>query len=277
MALHRLVVLGVTAAVAVGLAQDFSAPGEAHAPAVFESSPLTPAESDSALIERARRIALAYSKNLPNFVCTQTSHTFTNKSGDGYDWRRYHEAVAEVQFVDGRESYRTVSINGRPSNKDFRRTRNSRGEFGTALYYLFLPEAEAVFKRSGDTVIGGRDAAVFRYEMANPRYGITLRARRNKKSHIDVGYRGLVSIDRATGNVLRIDHREMLCIPPDYPVRQASNSVDYGYVSISGESHLLPVRSRSVLRLAKPPYLDRGEVEWSGCHKFGAESTVEFE
>ena len=315
MALYRLIVLGIAAVASVGFAQDVSAPVEPpdqgevmdeqrvreivreelakilsrqaepiKAPRPEpepdpEATELAPVESDAALIERARRIALAYSKNLPNFVCTQTSHVFTNKSGDGYDWRQDHEAVAEVQFVDGRESYRTVSINGRPSNKDFRRTRNSRGEFGTTLYDLFRPEAEAVFKRSGDAVIGGRDAAVFRCEVANPRYGFRLKARRNKKSHIGVGYRGLVSIDRATGNVLRIDSREMLGIPPDYPVRQASNSVDYGYVSIGGESHLLPVRSRWrwVVRQAKKPHLYRSETEWSGCRKFGAESMVEFE
>ena len=44
------------------------------------------------LIERARRVALAYTRNLPNFICTQTNRDF--KSGNGYDWRQTEEAAA---------------------------------------------------------------------------------------------------------------------------------------------------------------------------------------
>ena len=139
--------------------------------AVPAPSTLTPAETDANLIERARRVALAYTRNLPNFVCTQTNRSFM--SGDGYDWRQTKEAATEVQFVDGRESYRNVTVNGRPSKKDFREIA-SYGGFGAALYALFRPEAGAVFTRSGDDVIGGRDVAVFRMEVVNRRYGYNL-------------------------------------------------------------------------------------------------------
>ena len=98
--------------------------------AVPEPSTLTPAQQDRMLIERARRVALAYTDNLPNFVCTQTNRSFM--SGDGYDWRQTKEAATEVQFVDRRESYRNVTLNGRPSKKrlqedrQFRRLREPR-------------------------------------------------------------------------------------------------------------------------------------------------------
>ena len=238
-------------------------------PAVPAPSTLTPAETDANLIERARRVALAYIDNLLNFVCTQTNRSFM--SGDGYDWRQIQETGTEVQVVDRRESYRNVTVNGRPSKKRFRKIAGS-GEFGRVLYGLFQPEARAVFTRSGDDVISGRKVAVFRYEMTNPSYGYGLRY---GKRRITVGFRGLVSIEKATGRVLRLDAREMLGIPSNYPYRQASHSIDYGYVPIGGKPHLLPVRSRWVKRY--PRKIERDDIEWTNCRKFGAESTVDFE
>ena len=240
-------------------------------PAVPAPSTLTPAETDANLIERARRVALAYTENLPNFVCTKTERSGWSKDGTRSRWRPNREVAAEVQFVDGRESYRNVTVNGRPSKKDFREIA-SYGGFGAALYALFRPEAGAVFTRSGDAVIGGRDVAVFRMEVVNRRYGYNLRAGRKR---INVGFSGLVSIDKATGRVLRYEAREMLGIPPGYPFQQASRSLDYDYVPIGGKEYLLPVRSRWVKRY--PRKIEGDDVEWTSCRKFGAESTVDFE
>ena len=237
------------------------------APAVPAPSTLTPAETDANLIERARRIALTYTENLPNFVCTKTERSGWSKDGARSRWRQSREVTAEVQFVDRRESYRNVTINGRRSKKNFRQIANY-GEFGRLLYVLFRPESGAAFTRSGDDVIGGREVAVFRMELANPRYGYTMGQKK-------FGFRGRVSIDKATGRVLRYDTREMLGIPSDYPFQQASHSIDYGYVPIGGKLHLLPVRSRWVTRF--PRKFEINYVEWTNCRKFGAESTVDFE
>ena len=260
------------------------------ATAVAELPPFTPADQDKVLIERARRVALAYTENLPNFVCTQTKRVFRSSNSYGAmwahlrpesklfaeeyiagDWRQIREAAAEVQFVDRRESYRNVTINGRPSKKGWK-AMASRGEFGTVLNYLFRPEAGVKFTRSGEAVIGGREVAIFRYEMTNPSFGYRLRA---KKPYVNVGHRGLVSIDKATGHMLRYDVRELLEIPSDFPYWQVSHSVDYGYVPIGGKPHLLPVRSRWVTCFGRK--IERDDIEWTNCRKFGAESTVDFE
>ena len=265
----RLVVVGVAVAV-LGLAQDFSAAVVKPA-AVLDSPSLTPAQQDRMLIERARRVALAYIDDLPNFVCTKTERSGWSKDGSRARWRQFREVTAEVQFVDRRESYRNVTMNGRRSKKNFREIA-SAGGFGSALYDLFRPEAGAVFTRSGDDVIGGREVAVFRMEVVNRRYGYNLRAGRKR---INVGFSGLVSIDKATGRVLRYDAREMLGIPSNYPYQQASHSIDYGYVPIGGKLHLLPARSRWAYRHPKKFQIDY--IEWTSCRKFGAESTVDFE
>ena len=256
--------------------------------AVPAPSTLTPAETDAALIEHARRLVLAYIENLPNFVCTQTkrilrsrnsygsmwaharpdSEIFAEEYAEG-DWRQVREMAAEVQFVNGRESYRNITINGRPSKKKGWRAITSRGEFGVCLNHMFRPEAGTVFTRSAEGVIGGREVAIFRYEMTNPSYGYNL----NEK--VNLGHKGVVSIDKATGNVLRYDAREILDIPSGFSYWQLSHSIDYGYVLIGGKPHLLPVRSRWVTRY--PIQIERDDIEWTSCRKFGAESMVDFE
>ena len=131
-----------------------------------------------------------------------------------------------------------------------------------------------MFTRSGDDVIGGREVAVFRMEVVNRRYGYHFFLKGRNKRPINVGFRGLVSIDKETGNVLRYDAREMLGISSDYPFRQVSHSVDYGYVPIGGSSHLLPVRSRWAYRYPKKSYIQY--VEWTNCRKFGADTDITY-
>ena len=306
MALYRLIVLGIAAVASVGFAQDVSAPVEPPDQGAVmdeqrvreivreelakilsrqaepikaprpepepdpEATELAPVESDAALIERARRVALAYTDNLPNFICTKTSRFFTSESGS--DWRKTEKITAQVQFVDRRESYRNVILNGRPYRKDYRRV-DSYGQFGMSLYDLFRPEAGTVFEPAGSAVIGGRDVAVFRMEMTNRRYGITGGPRKKRRSF---GYRGLTSIDKQTGHVLRYEVRELLGIPPKFPTRQASSSIDYDYVPIGDRDYLLPVRAQDFQRSSKKPYFHRTESEWSGCRKFGADSDITY-
>ena len=305
MALYRLIVLGIAAVASVGFAQDVSAPVEPPDQGEVmdeqrvreivreelakilsgqpgpnddprpepepdpEATELAPVESDAALIERARRIALAYTDNLPNFICTRATRFFNSESGS--DWRYYAEMTVQVQFVDRRESYRNFIVNGRPAGEYDGMA--GRGQFGMSLYYLFRPEAGTVFEPAGSAVIGGRDVAVFRMEMTKRRYGITEGPRKKRRKF---GYRGLTSIDKQTGHVLRIEHAERLGIPPKFPLRQASSSIDYDYVPIGDRDYLLPVRAQSFLRSSKQPYFERTESEWSGCRKFGADSDITY-
>ena len=283
MALYRLIVLGIAAVASVGFAQDVSAPVEPpdqgevmdeqrvreivreelakilsrqaepiKAPRLEpepdpEATELAPVESDAALIERARRIALAYTDNLPNFICTKATRVFNSESGS--DWRYHAEMTVQVQFVDRRESYRNFIVNGRPAG-EYDDGLGGRGQFGTTLYSLFQPEAGTVFEPAGSAVIGGRDVAVFRMEMTKRRYGIKGGPRKKRRRF---GYRGLTSIDKQTGHVLRIEHAERLGIPPKFPLRQASSSIDYDYVPIGDRDYLLPVRARWDARSSKKP------------------------
>ncbi len=183
------------------------------AAALSAASPSAPAAAvglaqDSAtalgddIIKRTRSSALAYIDNLHNFICTQVNRKFSDDSGDGSAWRQTAETVAEVRFVDKVESYRTITVNGRPSNKNFRQVGagNVSGEFGRTLFNLFRPESEAVFRCSGNAVLGGRDVHVFRVEVPKHRYSgilfLGFDTFGKKMWPVNVGYKGLIYRER---------------------------------------------------------------------------------
>ena len=276
MAALRLGALCIAAA-AVGLAQNPALPPDIESVVAG----IAPVEDDAKIIERTRRIALAYTDNLPNFICTQENRKFKDESWDGSGWQQYSDAVAEVRFIDKTESYRTIAVDGRPSDEDFTIVSGESGTFGTRLLTMFLPESKAAFRRTTDAVIEGRDAYVFEVLLPkeNLEGGVMSLGWYSSGLpiwQIAVGSRGLVSIEQETGNVLRIDRLETLGFPVSYPVHQARYRVDYNYVPISDDTFLLPVRAQYFYHLA-PPLMHKYDVSWRDCRKFGAESVLTFE
>ena len=271
----RLCAIGV-AAVTVGLAQGVVGPN-----GIDPKPPGRPSvENDDEIIERTRRIALEYSDNLPNFICTQENRRFKDEAWDGPQWNLYGGTVAEVRFVDKQESYRTIAVDGRPAEDDFKFVSGESGTFGSRLLATFRPRSRASFTRSADDVIEGRDVYVFEVLLPKEHGGgglISLGWNRLGLAtwQIRVGSRGLVSIEKQTGNVLRIDSHEAVGIPLDFPVRQARYRIEYGYVPIGDRTYMLPVRARYSMEMF-PPALYRHDVEWRDCHKFDAESVLTF-
>ena len=272
----RLGAVGV-AAVTVGLAQGWVEPIEVD----FGSPQRTSVENDDEIIERTRHIALAYTDSLPNFICTQENRKFKDESSDGSGWTQYAEVLAEVRFLDRGESYRTISVDGRPAGDDFKLASGESGTFGSRLAGMFLPRSKAEFTRAADAVIDGRSVYVFEVLLPTDHLGGGLMCLGWDDSgmpirQVPVGGRGLVSIEKQTGNVLRIERLETLGLPVDYPIMQARYRVDYGSVPIGDDTYLLPVRAQYVFDLA-PRLMHKYELRWRDCRKFEAESVLTFE
>ena len=245
------------------------------------SAGITSVEDETETIERTHRIALAYIDNLPNFICTQENRVFWDNSADGFTSRLYSKVVAEARSSDKRESYLTISVDGRPSNQEFKFVSNGAGQFGSHLHKMFRPENNAVLTPTDDVVVHGREVYVFDLVLPKRHYGPESIALGWDSSgmpirQIAVGSQGSVSIEEETGNVLRIESHEALGIPLDYPVRQSSYRIDYGYMPIGDGTYLLPVRQRHVMRML-PPYLYRYDVGWRDCHRFDTESVLSFD
>ena len=89
------------------------------------------------------------------------------------------------------------------------------------------------------------------------------------------GYRGRIWVDRENYRILRLEDISTE-IEPGFPITGASKIIDYDWVSINEQTHLLP--SRAVVELTAH---DRGQTEqtrneilFRGYRKFGAEVKI---
>ena len=57
-----------------------------------------------------------YVEDLPNFACDYRERRWKNHRGL---WKLLKRHEGEIRFIDGRDDYRVISVNGRPSTKNF--------------------------------------------------------------------------------------------------------------------------------------------------------------
>src|SRR5579863_4961660 len=134
--------------------------------------PSTPAEQ-SYVIEKVRDQALSYTRQLPNYICTQRTRQIMQREvirpgRSGMD--TIEQPVSEVDlieeqisFVDNRETRRVVSLNGQPVAADSPEQRHgtpSRGEFGGIIEVIFDPRTDADLKWERPTTLDRRPVYV---------------------------------------------------------------------------------------------------------------------
>ncbi|MFN0121290.1 MAG: hypothetical protein ACKV2V_12395 [Blastocatellia bacterium] len=195
------------------------------------------------VIEETRQNVMAYSDELPDFVCNQEITRFADIDGTGA-WDKYDTLTYEVAYHLKNESYKPLNALGRPVTLPLDQAggATSSGDFGIRLAHLFSPETKANFKSAGKDRLGTRNALLydFRVPLATSRWQISAE---NHKP-IVAGYSGTVWIDAETKKVLRIELAADN-LPRDYPVTQAEGSTDYDMVKLRGLEidYLLPIRS----------------------------------
>ena len=261
-------------AVAAQEGQILKRPQATRADPVIESSPV---QHHSEIIERTRRMVRDYIDELPNFICTRTTRT---------SWELPRTArkvapktvVVEGRFVDGRESYSVVSVNGIPWDDptDSRQVR-IRGGLGDKLRRWFRPQAKTQFKRSRDVTVNGRQAYAFRVVNSRPvdRIGMGFNPDGSRRLEVHVGVRGWIYIEKTSGNVLRMVAEEMLGIPAKHPVRQFSFRIDYDYVPIGDSVHLMPVERLNMWHM-RSGWVIQDVIDYTGHRKFDVESSLTF-
>jgi hypothetical protein len=236
--------------------------------------PSTPAEQ-SAVIEKVRDHALSYTKELPNYICTQRTRQMVQ--GESFARLRWGLGLIEEQisFVDHRETRRVVSLNGQPvaaDGPDQKRGTPSRGEFGTLLEVIFDPQTSAHLKWERQTTLDRRPVYVFSYRVPQSK-GYTLT---EAKQRIQVPYQGLVYADAETLTVVRI---EMKITPQDIPKNSqyvnAGLTLDYKPEQVAGHESLLPAHYSLHYQMSKG--VAWYEAEYSNYRKFSADATIQFE
>jgi hypothetical protein len=243
------------------------------APAVAAAKP--PASEDNstdAVIGDARDAAASYTADLPNFLVQQITTRYT---GSRYvdNWRVLDTVTADVSSVNGKEEYKNIRVNGRPTDRPEDSGSWSTGEFQVTLEDILSPRTAARFTPRGQDRIANRPAFVFDLTVDQPHSHWTLEGDNGKR--YKPAYTGTIWIDKETRRVLRIE-QVATSIPRDLGFDKEETSLEYGFVSIEGRSYLLPVQSLNEACQAGGSTCSRNKIEFRNYRKFTADSSVTF-
>jgi hypothetical protein len=252
---------------AAGAAPD-AAPDAAPAPESVDPKHYT----DAQIITDARVAAGTFSASLPNYVVQQvTSRYFA--TGFPTHWQEIDVVTAELAYVDGKEDYRNLQINGYPVNNPERSGSWSTGEFGTTLEDVMSLATNAAFKRRGEEKMMGRTAVVFDYTVAQSNSHWTMVSPDGRQ--YKPAYEGAVWIDRESRRVLRIE-QQSTAFPRDFTVSRAECKLQYAWVKIEQKSYLLPSSSENVGCMSGSGACTRNALEFKNYRKFTTESNITF-
>jgi hypothetical protein len=233
----------------------------AEPPAASPTRSLAPAES---LIERAREVAFQFSQRLPNFVCQEFMSRFTQRGRE--DKMPLDMVSAEIIYEDGKESYRNVKIDNRPTDKPLEESGGSwsTGEFASILLELFHPDTHTQFGAGRASTISGFSAQVYDFQVQSENSRWMLHA---GSQNLAPAYAGSVWVDPNTARVLRIE-MQARNLTADFPMAAVETAVDYSDVRIGETSFLLPVHAEVLGCERSTSYCSHNMIDFRNYHEF---------
>ena len=233
-------------------------------------------EEQHKVIEQARAYAMNYTKSLPDFLCTEVTRRYVDPHGTNF-FALEDTLTARLTYFDHKEDYKLFLVDNRAVNDKSMESVGgavSTGEFGSLMKEIFDPETETDFRWERWATLRGRRTHVYTYRVSQSRsrWHVTYTGR---EAHQDTvpGYHGEIFVDRDMQAVVRISMEAE--ISPDFPIQQASDTLDYDLANISGQDYLLPLRA--IVRMKEGRYLSKNEVEFRLYRKFDVGSVLKFE
>lgn len=222
-----------------------------------------PLDEDEAkkVIADVRARAVAYSKELPNFVCTQVTRKNVDSTGTRQHWKlvdTYHE---ELRFEGDKEEYREISLNGKNTGGDNRGNgMPSSLEFSNLMSWVFDPKYNGLFSWSKWDSLRGHRVHELGFAVKKTDSQLTI----GKKTQIQCGMIGVADADSDTGSVMRIAV-VAADIPKNFPIQGVSMDLHYDFAKIGDHYYLLPLKGDLQSKEGKALYWT--EVEFRDYHK----------
>ena len=242
-----------------------------------------PSEKEAAeIIEETRANTLAAVRDMPDFTVKQLVNRGEAYAGTN-NWKSLDKLVIAVNYSDTKgEQYKVLAINGTPMNfksgSDYGGLDGTTtgGEFVSNLERIFSPERKTEFNLIDTDIMRNRQSLVYEYKIAlenNKGDGITLKDA--NFTTVPAGQKGKIWVDRLTQRVLRVEYK-LTDIPLDFPVKAVVSFIDYDFVEIAGEKHLLPVLSdfRATVRGSDILFETRNVIRFKNYQKYGAEVKI---
>jgi hypothetical protein len=257
--------------------QGLPLPAAAAAPEALRPIPIPSAEEQAAILEDVRKYALGYSENLPDFICFEVESRFGAppvRAGTP-EWRKLDELTKRLSYFEQKEDYKLVMRNNSvASNQDVKSAGGSQsfGDFGSMMRQVFEPVTAAHFEWKSWQTLRGQRVMAFDYRVALDRSQYHIMYARDRD--IVTAYHGWFDVDPATHVVLRIAVVAEN-IPADFPVRSASDILDYDYQDLSGQTFLLP--SKADIEMSVGDYLTKNDKEFRTYRKYSADALIKYD
>ena len=234
--------------------------------------PPSPAEL-SAILAAVKDYALNYTKNLPNYVCVQTTRRRIEPTERGYI-PQGDEVQEMLTFVDGKESYKVEMVNGK-SQPNMKHEQLggvvTSGEFGSMLFNIFDPESGGDFHWDHWATLRDKRMYVFEYSVPKSK-GYSMYHGESKREYTSA-YKGWVYADVQSKQVMRIT-MQTAGIPSDFPIHEVNITLDYSPTKISGQEYVLPYHFELTSKEVRAETTNRADYRL--YQKFGAEASITF-
>jgi hypothetical protein len=252
-----------------------SAPPPSAPKAVSETRQPPSPEDQKRIIEAVREYALSYTESLPNFLCIQDTHRYTNhnyKPGD-QEWTPQDRFIEQLNYVDHKENYVMRSHNDDSTfGKAWTNVGGalSRGEWASLIQAVFDPSTSTHFEWSRWTGLNGKWVYVFRYDVDKEHSRETLEADGQK---VTPAFHGEVFVPTDENVIARITIEPEP--PPSFPMQNVKETLKYDYITISGQKFLLPASSEVVMREGRIG--SKNDIEFKLYQKYAADTTIRFD
>jgi hypothetical protein len=244
---------------------------------------LPPTTEGLELLERTRKATLSAAEKMPDFLVKQQVSR-ARAYGQSKNWSVYDRLSIAVSYrQSGNEEYKLLSINGMPATADQTYDlklggTTSSGEYVSALAELFGPQQRAEFEMVDTDTLHGRRTIVYEFSVKKEFSRNILIFQDGKEAapiSTIAGHHGRIWVDREKDRVLRIEDISAE-IDPSFPITAASTTIDYDWVTINEQQHLLPSRAVVELtsRMRGETEQTRNEILFRGYRKFGAEVKI---
>jgi hypothetical protein len=238
-----------------------------------DQRPLGTSRFEDPLVRKAADAALEFTETLPNYVAQEVVSRYESTSQPP-SWHAIDVVSTDLVYQEGKEDYRNITINGKPTNKPLEETGAwSTGEFGTLLIDIFSPATDADFHFRRDGRTSGIDAKIYDFQV------------KRENSHWDIhfgsqrytpAYEGSTWIDPKTGRVLRIEI-EAKGLPAGFPADHVESATDYQYVRLGdAKQFLLPVHAEILSCQRGTSNCSRNTIDFRNYHKYTGESNIQF-
>ncbi len=191
------------------------------------------------IVEAVRAKALAYAKDLPDFECRQV--TRRNEDPKGLNqWKTLETVNEQLTYINGKEEYRTIAVNGKKSSSDGHAPVMRASDFADFLSWVFDPAVKADIGWSKwDGLRGHRVHELgFRVTKDNSKYVIT----KGKGQQATAGMFGLIDADSESYSVLKLGI-VATDVPANFPIQGTAIELHFEFVKLGEHYYLLPQKA----------------------------------